>query len=310
MADGERFFGLYSVLPTPFDADGDLDLGALAGLVRFAARAGARGVTVLGVMGEAAKLTEGEREAVVRAAAEAAAEAGVDLVAGVSAAGERPALAQAQAARAAGAAAVMASPPPGTSPQAVVAFYARLSEAAGVPVVVQDLPTVSGVVLPAPLLAAVGAEVAGVAAIKLEDPPTPLKVSAILRRWGEARPAQVMGGLGGLFLLEELRRGASGTMTGFGYPEALAGVCRLAQAGDWEGARRLFERFLPVIRYENMPVVSVNVRKALLHARGVLPSPTVRRPAPDLDEEVRSEIDEYVRRYAGEALVVGEGEAV
>jgi 4-hydroxy-tetrahydrodipicolinate synthase len=291
-----RFTGVYSVLPTPFLPDESLDETAVGRLVACAAAAGVRGVTMLGVMGEAAKLTDDERRRVVAAAREHAAP-GLDVVAGIAAGGERACLDQAELLVRAGAAAVMASPPPGTAAADAAAVYRRLAEAAGVPVVVQDLPSVSGVVLPAPLLADLASAVVGVAAIKLEDAPTPPKVSAIRRAWGESAPATLLGGLGGLYLLEELRRGASGTMTGFAFPEALVRIVDAAAAGDLEEAERVFERFLPVIRHENMPGLSLGIRKVLWKERGVLTADRLRLPAPFLDPDTRAEAVAYARRY-------------
>lgn len=306
----DRFTGLYWVLATPFAADGEVDISRLGDLVRFAVRAGARGVTALGVLGENARLTAVERERVVQEVVEAAPD-GLDVVVGVSGGGERPCFAQAQMARRNGAAAIMASPPPGTLPDQVSAFYGRLAEAGELPIVVQDLPSASGVALSPALLAQLAVEQPSVVAIKLEDPPTPLKVTALKEAWQSAGTAafSILGGLGGLFFLEELRRGADGTMTGFAYPEALTAIDRAYRSGDDARAESVFEQFMPILRYEHMPVVSLAVRKAFLHERRLIGCADVRRPGRALDEAGRAEVAAYAKRFAPLAADLLQGEA-
>ena len=104
----------------------------------------------------------------------------------------------------------------------------------------------------------------------------------------------LFGGLGGSFLLEELARGAVGTMTGFAYPEVLVEIYRRMSAGDTGGAREVFYRWMPLIRYENQPGIGLSVRKHIMMRRGLLDTATVRPPGPSIDAETQKELDELL----------------
>ena len=124
--------------------------------------------------------------------------------------------------------------------------------------------------------------------VKLEDPPTPPKISRILEL---VDGVAVFGGLGGSFLYEELRRGASGAMTGFAYSEVLVAIHRDYAAGRVDAARGLFYDWLPLIRYENSVGLGLSIRKHILKWRGLIDRAAVRPPTPAIDvagaEELR-----------------------
>ena len=103
---------------------------------------------------------------------------------------------------------------------------------------------------------------------------------------------------GGLFLPEELTRGADGAMTGFAYPEMMVGVCRAHAAGDVERAHDLFDAYLPLARYEQQPGIGLAVRKHLLAERGVIASSAVRKPGPKLAAADVADIARLVARQA------------
>ena len=104
----------------------------------------------------------------------------------------------------------------------------------------------------------------------------------------------IFGGMGGAFLFEELQRGAVGTMTGFAYPEALVAIHRRHAAGDVDGARDIFYRWLPLIRYENLPGIGLSIRKHILARRGFLDVPAVRSPSPAIDDPTRAELEDLL----------------
>lgn len=270
--------GVFSVLPTPFDQAGDLDLDSLGRVVELYLRAGARGLVVLGVTSEAARLTDSERLQVMEKAL-ASVNGRVPLVVGASADGLRRAIEYGRLARQAGAAAVLVSPPRLARPTAegVVRFYAELAEAIEIPIVVQDYPPVSGFVMEPALLARIAAEVPRVVAIKLEDPPTPWKVARI-RECAAGQPVRILGGLGGVFLLEELEAGADGSMTGFAYPEILVRVVELWERAQQAEAAEWFYRFVPLLRFEFQEGLGVALRKEILRRRGALAHATIRAP--------------------------------
>jgi 4-hydroxy-tetrahydrodipicolinate synthase len=186
----------------------------------------------------------------------------------------------------------MVAAPPIGNPEALPDFYAEVAKRGELPLVVQDEPNATGMAMTVSILLK-SLEVSGARTIKLEDPPTPLKTAALL----DARPdLEIFGGLGGLFALSELRRGACGTMTGFAFPEILTAVRRALESSNPELAGRLFDRYLPLIQFEAQPGFGVAIRKELLRRRGVIESATTRVPSPPIDAVTAREIDELLDR--------------
>jgi 4-hydroxy-tetrahydrodipicolinate synthase len=285
--------GVYPVLPTTFDGAGDLDLNSFRRLVRFVVDTGASGMLVLGVMGEAPKLLAGERAAVVDAAVQ---EAGaVPVVVGAthpSVAGARSLTA---AAARAGAAAVLIAPPrlDRTAGDAeMVDYFAAVADGSELEIVLQDHPASSGVTLSAGLIARLASEVSAITAVKLEDPPTPQKVTMVRER--ASADFRIFGGLGGVFLLEELHRGANGTMTGFAFPELLVEIHRAYAGGCEREAAEAFFRYLPLIRFEFQEAIGIAIRKRVYRLRGVIADDHVRAPSSPLDDLTAVELDELV----------------
>jgi 4-hydroxy-tetrahydrodipicolinate synthase len=132
----------------------------------------------------------------------------------------------------------------------------------------------------------------GCAAIKLEDAPTPPKISQV--RALLMRDVPIFGGLGGAQFYYELRRGAAGTMTGFAFTEVLVAIYRHYAEGDVEGARRIYLRYLPLLSYEAQPQIGLALRKELLRRRGAIASAAVRQPAMRLDADAYAELDEVL----------------
>jgi 4-hydroxy-tetrahydrodipicolinate synthase len=285
------FTGVYSVLPTPFRAGGDVDLDSLGRVVDLVVNAGVNGVTALGVTGEASKLNERERRQVVETVVHRVA-GRARVVVGASADGLRAAVEFARDVRALGASAVMVSPPrmAKLSSEAVVAHYKGLAEAVDLPIVVQDYPPVCGFAMEPALLARIAREVPAARAIKLEDPPTPFKTKRILAAAGDTKVA-ILGGLGGVFLLEELMAGAAGVMTGFAYPEALVKIVELFGAGRVDEAADMFYRFVPLMRFEFQEGIGLAIRKEIYRRRGAAADNSTRAPGPSLDDATRQALD-------------------
>ena len=176
---------LQGVLPitlTPFTDDGDVDEASIDSLVEDYLGAGAHGLTILGIMGEAAKLLDDERERVLRRYVGATA-GRVPVVAGVSARATHMSLDYARRAEDAGAAAVMLAPPDNTKNlDLVFEHFRRVAEAVSVPVVVQDEPVNTGVTMPAPFLVRLLDEIEGCRYLKLEETPTLPKITAVRQK--------------------------------------------------------------------------------------------------------------------------------
>ena len=283
--------GVYSVLPTPFTAAGEVDEASLRRVVDLFIEAGVSGVTALGVTGEVARLDEGERRRVLEVVTQQV-NGGIGVVAGTSAEGTRTCIAYSRHARDAGATAVMVSPPrmPKLNSDAVARHYHALAEAVDIEIVVQDYPPISGYAMEPGLLARIAREIPRARTIKLEDPPTPFKTSRILEQ-SQGVELRIFGGLGGVFLLEELMAGATGAMTGFAFPEILVQIVTLFRSGRIDDAADAFYRAVPLMRFEFQEGIGMAIRKEVLHRRGALASPATRPPAAQLDKPTREALD-------------------
>ena len=298
------FRGTWFVVPTPFRDDGSLDLDSLRRCVDAAIGWNVDGLTVMGLTSEATTLSGQERLEALRAIM-GSARGRVPVVVGCSSASAEVVVEMMQQARELQADAAMVAAAPVGAADALPGFYAEVVKRGELPLVVQDEPNATGMAMPASILLQ-SLEASGARTIKLEDPPTSLKIAALL---AERPDLQIFGGLGGVFALSELRRGACGTMTGFAFPVILTAVRRAAESDDWELAGRLFDRYLPLIQFEAQPGLGVAIRKELLRRRGVFDSAVTRVPTPPIDELMAREIDELLDRLklspALETITIG-----
>tara|TARA_Y100000588_G_scaffold116723_2_gene127783 strand:- start:3316 stop:4206 length:891 start_codon:yes stop_codon:yes gene_type:complete len=290
MAD--KFSGVHWMLATPFHEDESIDTASVAKIVDKALSSGCEGMVCLGVTGEAARLTDRERYRVAEAVIQNA--NGLPVTVGATASSTAAAIQNSKEAEELGAAAVMVSPPAmgKPNPDAVFNHYARLADAIDIPIVVQDYPSTSGVHMSPDFIARLSSGIPAAQYLKLEDPPTPPKISAIRKLVGDDMP--IFGGLGGVFLLEELARGSAGAMTGFAYPEVLVDICRHMAEGDRARAEELFNRCLPLMLFEFQEGIGVSVRKYALQSRGLIECPVVRHPGPNITDETKAEFHRLV----------------
>ena len=276
------FQGVYSVLVTPFTDSGALDLDSLPGLVNHCIASGAAGVVCLGLASEVYKLADAERDAVVRTVIDAVS-GRAQVIVGCEHSGVEPAVQRASSAAKAGADALMLFPPSFVRPDAagIIDYYRRVAEASNRPIVVQDAPAWTNIQLPVPLLVELAAEVPAAGNVKVEAPPTAPKVAAL-----QAEGVRCIGGLGGLYLAEELDRGLTATMPGCAYPGAHVEIMGLYGAGHHDEARQLYEALLPLTVFSLASLdLFVALQKQLLWRRGVIASPRLRGPATLPDEE-------------------------
>lgn len=285
--------GVCTITLTPFTEEGDVDLGGIDSLARLYLDSGVHGLTILGIMGEAHKLSDAERSIVMQRYLEAAGDH-VPVVVGCSAAATKVTIEWAREAEEIGAAAVMVAPPNNVrNLDLVFEHYRRVAEAVSLPVVVQDEPVNTGVVMPAAFIARVVNEIEGCRYVKLEEAPTTIKITSLLEKIEDR--VGIFGGLGGMYFYEELSRGAVGIMTGFAYQEILVRTYELFSKGEKREAREHFFRYLPLIRFEaQLGVGGVSIRKEVFKLRGAISSSHVRFPAPALDEETLRELEELV----------------
>lgn len=292
--------GVFVIAATPFTSAGALDLASIDRLVDFYLGHRVHGLTVLGIMGEAQKLTADESLQVVRRTLARVA-GRVPVVVGVSSPGLAPLAALAAAAMDAGAAGVMVAPAAGLrGDEALFEYMASVFRVLdpATPVVYQDYPQSTGVYLPVPLFHRMVDAFPRLVVLKHEDAPGLAKLTQIrqeAQRHGRRR-VSVLVGNGALYYPQELARGADGAMSGFAYPEMLVEVYERFAAGDVDAAEDVFDAYLPLLRMEHQPGVGLAVRKALLHRRGAIASPTLRAPGAILAADDQREIERLVGR--------------
>ncbi len=291
---GARLGRFYSILQTPFDADGAIDRASLVRLLHHREGCGCDGLFLLGVASEAMFLSRAEQEEVV------------DLVMR-ELGGRLPVLAAAYAPGTAavvelgrrwaemGASGVVVLPPYAAAPtdDAVVRHYAAVAAALDVPVIAQDEPNTSGVAMSAALLACLAGEVEGVAAFKVEGQPVTQRLSAVRALVGDVRPLYSAAGTS---FVQELARGSSGMMTGYPYPEVIVETLALFHDGDSVGANALWDHLMPLTAMDARPGLMWAVRKEILKRRGLIVHATVRDPAPAIDAATRDEIAQLIDR--------------
>jgi 4-hydroxy-tetrahydrodipicolinate synthase len=281
----EGLEGIYVIVSTPFDERGKLDEESFATLLDKTVRAGVQGITILGVAGEAPRLSDAERERLT-ATAMRAVDGRIPVIVGASHDGTDVTVERTQAAKAAGAAGVMIAPPnfakvgPG-----LINHYRRIGAEGGLPIVLQDFPPVNGVSMSPQFMAELVNAVPEVVTIKLEDVPTAARIrqtAALVKR-----PLTFQGGLSGLYLLDELRAGSRGAMTGFPYPEVLVDIWQSFRDGDEARAAELYYRYLPLMVLDSQPGTGVAARKEVQVRRGWIRTAVVRAPGMALDADAK-----------------------
>jgi 4-hydroxy-tetrahydrodipicolinate synthase len=300
MAFGRNSAGVYAIAPTPFTDDGAVDWPSLDRLVEFYREAGVDGLTILGQLGEAPKLSH---EEAVGIASRVVSRAGVPVVVGVSAPGFAAMRELSAAAMDAGAAGVMIAPPNTLrTDDQIVGYYRQASAAIGstTPFVIQDYPLTFSVVMAPSVIQRIATENESCVMLKHEDWPGLEKISALrgFEAAGSMPRLSILCGNGGLFLDFEVERGADGAMTGYCFPEMLVDVVSLAAGGRRDEAHDIFDAHLPLLRYEQQPGVGLAVRKYIFKRRGILASDAQRSPAGKLTDRARAEVDYLLERLA------------
>lgn len=304
----ETAAGVFVVSVTPFTESGELDLESTDRLVDYYLAVGVRGITLLGMMGEAQKLTLTESLTFVRRVAKRVGGT-VPIVVGASSPGFAQMRELSKSARDEGCTAVMIAPPSHlrTDAQILGYFSAVAENVSELPFVLQDFPLVTNVQIAPAVLISVVRDIPACVMLKHEDWPGLAKISALRKASdaGEIRRISVLAGNGGLFLAEELGRGVDGAMTGFAYPEMMVSVCAAHAAGQAERARDLMDAYLPLMRYEQQPGIGLAIRKYVLAKRGWIGSAKVRNPGMPLSPMEVSEVDLLIERQTRRLREIG-----
>ena len=296
----EQASGVYIIAATPFFDDDRIDFESIDSLTDFYLEKGVSGITILGMMGEAQKLSPQESKAVMDRVI-ARVDGRVPVVVGVSNRDMDKLVALANLAMDSGAAGVMVAPyDEQDSDEKIYDYLVAVDKAmeSKIPFIYQDFPLATKAPISVDCLMKIIRDVPQVVMLKHEDWPGLEKLSELRTRSEKAglRRISVLCGNGGLYLPQELGRGADGAMTGFAYPEMLVGVCEKYAAGDLDGAEDLFDLYLPVIKHEQQPGYGLAVRKETLHRRGVMTSSKVRNPGQQMSEADHKDLDRLLAR--------------
>ncbi len=275
-----KFEGVFPILVTPFDENGNVDLESFARIVRFMAEIGVDGVTILGVLGESNRMVDSEREELIRTAVQAS-EGRIPIVVGTSHRGTKATLYLSRMAEGLGAAAVMVTPSkePVPNEERIFEYYRQVADGITVPIVLQDHPASTEVHMSVPLIVRIVNDIPRIACIKQEAPPTPTKIAAVVAGM-KGRRVPILTGLGALYGIFDLERGSNGYMTGFAFPEVLIAMVKAAREGRMEEAWGFYHRFLPLIVFEQQPGIAI--RKEIYRLRGLIRNGRVRHPGAPL----------------------------
>ncbi len=302
--------GVYLITVTPFKDNGELDLPSTDRMVDFCLERGVTGLTILGIMGEATKLTAEESRQFVRQVL-ARVQGKVPVVVGASAAGFAPMSELTKSVMDMGAAGVMVAPPSSVrTDDQICSYFDMVTETLGpdVPWCLQDHPTSTGVQMSSGVVLRILKNSPTCVMLKHEDFPGLAKLSAVRTAMekGDLRKISILtGNGGGLFLPEELVRGANGAMTGFAYPEMMIDVCNAYKAGNVDRAFDIFDAYLPLARYEQQAGIGLAVRKHILAQRGAIASAAVRKPGPKLSALDLADIARLISRQEKRLAALG-----
>ena len=287
------FRGVFPILPTPFLPDEAVDIGSFQNMVERMAGFGVDGVTILGVLGEANRLTDRERTELIDAAVQAA-DGRIPVVVGASHSGTRATGELAASAKQQGADAVMVTPHKEAVPseRRIFDHFRAVAAATDLPIVLQDHPGSTDVHMSLELILDIVSEIRTIACIKQEAVPSPPRIGAL--KAGLARDVPILTGLGALYGGFELQAGADGFMTGFAFPEILKAMVDARSDDAW----RIYAKYLPLIVFENQPGVAI--RKEIFRRRELIAHSVVRAPGAGISPAAALQLDELLERTFGE----------
>ena len=292
-----RYRGVFPVVPTTFTDAGELDLASQKRCVDFMIDAGSDGLAILANFSEQFVLADDERELLTRTILEHVA-GRVPVIVTTTHYSTRVTVARSKLAQAAGAAIIMVMPPYHgatirAGEPAIEAYFRQLSDAIDVPIMIQDAP-VAGTPLSATFLARLATDIEHVAYFKIETAGAAAKLRELIRLGGDAIEGP-WDGEEAITLWPDLEAGATGSMTGGGYPDGMAPIVRDYLAGRRDAARERYERWLPLINYENRQC-GLLACKALMKEGGVIASDAPRHPLAPLHPATRAGLIETARR--------------
>ena len=292
-----RYQGVFPVVPTTFHENGTLDLESQKRCLDFMIDAGSNGLCILANFSEQFSLSDEERETLTRVSLEHV-NGRVPVIVTTTHYGTQVCAQRSRRAQEMGAAMVMIMPPyHGATfrvpePQ-IYEFYAHVSDAIQIPIIVQDAPA-SGTVLSAPFLARMATEIEQLAYFKIETPGAASKIRELIRLGGDAIEGP-WDGEEAITLLADLDAGALGAMTGGGFPDGIRTIFDPYIQGRREEPVLAYAKWLPLINYENRQG-GILTAKALMKAGGVIACDAGRHPFPPMHPAVREGLLDAAKR--------------
>ncbi len=297
MSQQRPYRGVFPVVPTTFTDSGELDISSQLRCVDFMIDAGSNGLCILANFSEQFVLSDEDRQVLTRTILEHVA-GRVPVIVTTTHFGTRICAERSRTAQDMGAAMVMVMPPYHgatirCSGEKIYEFYAQLSDAIDIPIMIQDAP-VSGTTLPVPLLAQMAKEIEHVGYFKIETAGAASKLRDLIAAGGDAIEGP-WDGEEAITLLADLDAGATGAMTGGGFPDGILTIVDAYFRGDREAAVTAYARWLPLINYENRQG-GILTSKALMKEGGVIDCDAPRHPFPDMHPAVRAGLLDAARR--------------
>src|SRR5262245_1505494 len=294
----EKLAGIFPIVLTTFDDNYELDERSQLSLVNYLIDCGVAGIALFGNASEGYTLSEAEKGRLIKLIIKGVG-GRVPVFVSSGHTGTHVAVELSRQAADAGADGLMVLPPYFLKPSAedLIGYYRAISDAVSIPIMIQDAPMLTGVNISAAQIARIAIECVHVRYIKVESPPTTLKVSEVKSAAGYS--GVIFGGLHGHFFIEELQRGACGTMPGSDMMPMFVGVWDHYKAGKLKEARAEFNRHLPLIRFELQPGLGVSAMKHNLKRLGIIDHTTVRPPTRSLDSIGIEELEQIRRDLAG-----------
>ncbi|MBL8831032.1 MAG: dihydrodipicolinate synthase family protein [Rhodospirillales bacterium] len=301
--------GVYIIAATPFTDSGEVDLDSAERMTDFYLECGVTGMTILGVMGEAPKLSPQESSDFAAGVMKRV-NGRVPVIVGVSAAGNRNLGNFTKKVMDMGAAGVMVAPIAGLKNEEQIEGYydAVVREIGDTPIVLQDYPQLTNVHMSVSLINRLFARYDSMKVLKHEDVPGLRKLTKVRKAdtdGSRKRRISILVGNSALHLPQEMRRGADGANTGFAYPEMLVEVVDLFLKGKPEEAEDLYDVYLPIVRHEQQPGLGLAVRKEVLRRRGVIKSAHLRAPGHAMDADEHKELDSLMQRLERKLAAIG-----
>lgn len=287
------YAGIFPIALTTFDENCNVDEQSQLSLINYLIECGVHGIAIFGNASEGYALSESEKARLMPLIIREVRKR-VPVFVSTGHTGTHVAAQLSKAAEDAGADGLMILPPYFLKPSAddLFGYYKMISDAVSIPIMIQDAPLLTGVNIGAAQMARLAKECANVSYVKVEAPPTTLKVTEVKQACGDS--LMVFGGLNGHFFIEELQRGARGTMPGSDLIPMFVRVWNHYEAGRLKEARAEFNRHLSLIRFELQPGLGVSAMKHNLKAAGIIKHTTVRPPTRALDSLAIEELQQIM----------------